>query len=132
MLGSNDADSGLEGKKLEDAVKAYSENLRHIIEHRDIKRHSPHILLVTPPPVWDDDIKIHNNLATKDLEKKLRLYTRSSRMVEIFAAECRRLGKSLGVDVLDIHQITSERIKQDGTLHKLWFRDGTPSCVCMN
>lgn len=96
LFGANDAclpgsDSGQHVP-----LEIYQNNLRRIIRHPSIQIQSPHLILVTPPPV--------NEYACEesDAAKGIVGTRRTAEHTMAYADACQRVGDDLGVTVIDL------------------------------
>ena len=98
FFGANDAcvPSSSTGQHI--PLEEYVQNLKTLVDHSSVKAHSPHILLITPPPVDEYTLEgmdyMNNN---GDTEVKRR-----AAVTKTYADACRKLGEELGIEVVDI------------------------------
>ncbi|KAB8079064.1 SGNH hydrolase-type esterase domain-containing protein [Aspergillus leporis] len=94
FFGANDA--CLPGNPQHVPVNVYKENLIRIIQHPATVAQSPHILIVTPPPINE------YQLQEFDESKGNAHPTRTAKHTKQYAEAVREVGSSLGVPVVDV------------------------------
>lgn len=61
-----------------------------------VKSHSPHILLITPPPVNE-----YQHIL-EDIQKGYKELRRTAQHTKLYADACKEIGGNLGVQVVDV------------------------------
>lgn len=78
------------------ALEQYKENLKFLIQHPSVKEHGTKIIVLTPPPINEYQLKFF------DAEKGFDTPSRTAANTKRYADACRDVAQSLGVPVADI------------------------------
>lgn len=77
-------------------LEQYKENLKFLIQHPSVKEHGTKIIVLTPPPINEYQLKFF------DAEKGFDTPSRTAANTKRYADACRDIAQSLGVPVADI------------------------------
>ncbi|KUL89950.1 hypothetical protein ZTR_02897 [Talaromyces verruculosus] len=77
-------------------LEQYKENLKFLIQHPSVKEHGTKIIVLTPPPINEYQLKFF------DAEKGFDTPSRTAANTKRYADACRDVAQSLGVPVADI------------------------------
>jgi len=96
-LGANDArlpDTGVPAQTV--PLDTYKNNLRTLATHSSVKEHNPKIILITPPPVNEYALEVHDR--AKGINFPRRVADNTAR----YADAVREIGKELQLPVVDV------------------------------